>query len=110
MAKIAHYSAIIESSASDLKQLFKTVKNLLHQSGSAPVTAADSLGALTSCFQDFFIDKVSKIHSGLVHTDEAMVHLADPVILPAQCELDSFRPVTVTEVKKLLSKAPAEVL
>ena len=105
-AKIGHYNSIIKSSACYPMQLFKTVKNLLHQSGSAPFPAAGSLGALTSCFQDFFIDRVSKIHSGLVHTDEAMMHLTDPVILPAQCELDSFRPVTVTEMKKLLSKAP----
>ena len=83
---------------------------LLHQSGYASLPAADSLEELTSRFQAFFTEKVSHIYSSMAHTDEVMVHPEQPVTLPHGCSLDSFRLTTITEVKKLLSKAPAKSL
>ena len=93
-AEKAHYSSQAQSSANESRHLFKTVRMPLHQSGYAPLPAADSLEELISRFEGFFTEKVSQIHNSVAHTDEVMVHPEQPVTLLHGCSLDSFRLTT----------------
>ncbi|XP_072020235.1 uncharacterized protein [Amphiura filiformis] len=60
-AKINFYSALINESANDQKQMFKTFDKLLHRSKDSPLPKSSSDEALANRFSDYFIKKIKTI-------------------------------------------------
>lgn len=108
-AKTNHYRSDIQTNSKDQKLLFRTIDRLLYWSTDSPLPSLGSPSDLVKMFNDFFVEKVTVIHQGLVQSDTGanqQVVEAHPS-LPPNCSFSSFRPAATDEVMKLLGKAPA---
>ncbi len=87
--------------------VFKTVNNLIQPDSSRPMPSSSSGLELANSFVTFFHDKVEKIRVAL---DAAIVDTEeDPVDCPpTQHVLELFPPLTVQEVRNLITKSPTK--
>ncbi len=98
-----HYSKKIEDCGNDQKQTFNVVKGLFHQNGETPYPECTSLGDLSEDFAEFFIRKIELIRNKL---DSVEIEL--PIEQPCHSVFDSFRPLSLDEVRKFIVKSPCK--
>ncbi len=97
------YSKKIEDCGNDQKQTFNIVKGLFHKNGDIPYPEHNSLGELTEDFAEFFITKIE-----LIRTKLDSVAVEPPQEQPCHSVFESFRPLTLDEVRKLVVKSPCK--
>ena len=100
-AKKSFYAALVQSSSSKPRALWKTINNILRRTANRSLPTTSPLAALPQLFATYFSDKISKLHFNLQ---------TNPSFTPAHCLppsppplLHSFTPSTLLEIDSLLS-------
>jgi len=97
----------LDEAAGDTRATWRTAQRLLHSRENETYDDTECM-ELVSKFSEYFVDKVRRIRDNIA---EALHHLADRVFavrLHTGPELTSFQPVTVDEVRKMLSSMPCK--
>ena len=101
-AKSQYYKNIIAENRNNPKRMFSVIDTLLGKSKSRIVPPGRDELELVTAFSNFFRDKVDNIRSSIGPTDD--VDVAQRV----DCVLDSWRPVTIDEVKRIIMASPTK--
>ncbi|XP_072036965.1 uncharacterized protein [Amphiura filiformis] len=102
-AKINFYSALINESANDQKQMFKTFDKLLHRSKDSPLPKSSSDEALANRFSDYFIKKIKTIRDLFPPTVTSTC-----IDVSTNICLDHFTLTTEDEVRKIIMNSPSK--
>ena len=109
-AKTEFFSNKVIACKNDTRKLYSTCKNILNWKNDL-VLPSHNPTSLPDDFNDFFIDKIIKIRNDFTSNSQPITSIVDDVINADINKLSSFRPTTVEEIKKLLSKSsPASCL
>ena len=105
-AKKCYHSNLVQSSASNPRELWKTINTLLHRNKTSPLPSPATFptASLAQSFASFFTDKIAKIHLTFSLTPTRTdPHFKPPQQPPA---LTSFQPTTTDEITKLINQSP----
>ena len=91
----------VDDNRKDQKPLFRLANNLLHKNKSKPLPTHCDPRALADEFEEYFVDKISKIHSSFpgVNNDPCV---NEDVKVPS---LDHLLPTTCETLKKIIMKS-----
>ena len=94
--KRRHLSEAIQAAKGDPKKLFSITLGLMGKVAENPLPSCTSDAALAEDFAEFFVNKIERIRSDLIHTPPF-----EPV---ARCttSLPSFQPLSETSVNRLI--------
>ena len=102
-----YYSNLITEHSTDSRRLFRTVNLVMHRNTPNPLPDHSSPEQLANEFRDFFRSKVEKIRNTFNNGDKC-----DPMqfdgIKPVKTTLDTFRSVTVDEIRRIVTHAPCK--
>jgi len=96
----AHLASLVESSDTNLRQLWTTVNGLLHP----PLPATDFPPDWSQSVADFFMAKVTNIKQQAAALTSQLTSDPLPSSVPVDTQLNTLSPVTAEEVRRLLSK------
>jgi len=96
-----HIKAQLDEASGDIRATWRTAQKLLH-SRQKVVYDDDQCAQLVSTFCQFFVDKVRRI----LNTMQSFGRRTFAIRQHLRPELPSFEPVTIEEVRKLLSTMP----
>ena len=97
------YTKEIEENMDNPQKLWKSINQVLHKKEASPLPDCSDQTVLANDFGNFFKNKIDKIRAAFqlnVDTGEP------PSPPPSPPKLQTFRPVTEDEVRKLISSSP----
>ncbi len=97
------YSKKIEDSGNNQRDTFKIVKELFHKNSDSPFPEHTSIESLAEDFSEFFVSKIELICAKLdsIPIDTPTEDTCDSIF-------DSFKALTVDDVRKLIFKSPCK--
>jgi len=95
------FSTVIAEASTNLRTLWKTVNSILH-----PVVGAGAPSLSSNTLADFFVNKVSKTVQTIRTRLDSLGISRTPDRLYHGMQFDKMKPVSVTEVLKLISAMP----
>jgi len=94
------------SSANSLHR-WQTVKKLIHRKSASPLPTSTSPISLAYRFASFFTDNISKLLFSLsAHPTIAFPYCPSPLVWISPPDFSTFRPVSESEVSKILFSVP----
>ena len=105
-AKLEYHKSQIADASGDQKRVFKIVAKLLHTDHDTPLPTCYSFNALAEQFSDYFSEKISKIRCEFTPSVSNVDIYTDGE--SQTCLLNTFEPVTETEIGILLKSSPVE--
>ena len=94
-----YFSELINSKSGDTRALFSVMNMLFDKSKSSALPQHDNAGELANNFNNFYIDKVKKLRSGIpISNSVESIHQYNGIML------DSFVPTTVTELRDIIKE------
>ena len=105
--RTTHYSSpFTELNGTNQQKLFKTFNKLLdHNKANLSLPSHDDPSALANSFNNFFLNKVSKIRSSLPSSTKSLTDLPISLASSQQThQLSSFDPTTVDELRCIIKK------
>jgi len=113
-SRVDHIKTQLEQASGDIRATWRTAQTLLH-SWNKIVHDDEECADLVGMFSQFFVDKVRRIRDSIT----AALRQSSPRVFAARPhtgpELSAFQPVTIDEVRKLLTSilrktSPLDVL
>ena len=100
-----HIKAQLDEASGDIRATWRTAQRLLH-SRQKVVYDDDQCAQLVSTFCQFFADQVRRIRDNILNILQSLGRRTFAIRQHLGPELSSFEPVTIEEVRKLLSTMP----
>lgn len=104
-SKITYYNTLVRTNENDQKVLFKIVKDLSKKTKETPLPAHESKEDLANEFGNYFIEKIDKIRENFSSIEGFDKYDIREFDIPP---LDSFKPISTDDVKKLIMKSPTK--
>lgn len=104
-AKSAYYSKVIKDNSSDPRSLWKALNQILFRKPTKFLPDCTSMLDLAERFSTFFVNKISVIRSSF---DRSQLSQTPEHSVLCEHPLDSFSPVSESEVLKLVKSAPSK--
>ena len=101
--KKSFYAALVQSSSSKPRALWKTINNILHRTANHFLPTSTPLAALPQLFATYFSDKISKLHFKPTNQPSSTSAHSLPSSPPPL--LHYFTPATLLEIDNLLSQS-----
>src|SRR6218665_3053498 len=108
-AKKRYLSSLVHSNSSNPRNLWKTVKNLLHRGNSSPLPDSIPHASIADSFASFFTNKVSSLRLSLqtllptsMQYDSSPLDDKNDSILPPAASFNLFEPATEAEITNLI--------
>ena len=99
--RTSHYSKLVKDSGNCQKTLFKVANELLDKNRERILPSHSSSKELANDFNQFFIDKVTKIRNSIPNLENEVLYHRPFVGEP----MDSFRPTTLEEVNEIIKES-----
>ena len=101
MQKTKYYSNMVRKNEDNPKALWNSIKKVLHRSSIMVLPDHTTMDSLINTFGRYFADKIDKLRSGLLSTDDD-----PPVSGSYKNKFVSFRPMSEEEVLKIIKSTP----
>ena len=103
-SKSNFYSSVISENKGNQRILFHTIDKLLHCKNDVVLPTSSSDEHLAERFADYFINKITTIHTNLLRSDAVFLHQ------PAgtESELFEFYPISAKSVEAILGSSPSK--
>ena len=102
-AKKSFYAALVQSSWSKSRTLWKTINSILHRTANRSLPTSSPLAALPQLFATYFSDNISKLHFNLQTNPSSTPAHSLPPSPPLL--LHPFTPATLLEIDNPLSQS-----
>ena len=103
-SKSNFYSSVISENKGNQRILFQTIDKLLHRKNDVVLPTSSSDEHLAERFADYFINKITTIHTNLLRSDAVFPHQ------PAgtESELFEFYPISAKSVEAIIRSSPSK--
>ncbi|XP_067025693.1 uncharacterized protein [Acropora muricata] len=103
-SKSNFYSSVISENKGNQRILFQTIGKLLHRKNDVVLPTSSSDEHLAERFADYFINKITTIHTNLLRSDAVFLHQ------PAgtESELFEFYPISAKSVEAITRSSPSK--
>ena len=103
-SKSNFYSSVISENKGNQRILFQTIDKLLHRKNDVVLPTSSSDEHLAERFADYFINKITTIHTNLLRSDAVFLHQ------PAgtESELFEFYPISAKSVEAIIRSSPSK--
>ena len=103
-SKSNFYSSVISENKGNQRILFQTIDKLLHRKNDVVLPTSLSDEHLAERFADYFINKITTIHTNLLRSDAVFLHQ------PAgtESELFEFYPISAKSVEAIIRSSPSK--
>ena len=103
-SKSNFYSSVISENKGNQRILFQTIDKLLHHKNDVVLPTSSSDEHLAERFADYFINKITTIHTNLLRSDAVFLH--QPV--GTESELFEFYPISAKSVEAIIRSSPSK--
>ena len=104
-AKKSFYAALVQSSSSKPRALWKTINNILHRIANRSLPTSFPLAALPQLFATYFSDKILKLHFNLqTNPSSTSAHFlpSSPLLYSTLSLLPSYSKSTIYSLNHLI--------
>ena len=103
-SKSNFYSSVISENKGNQRILFQTIDKLLHRKNDVVLPTSSSDKHLAERFADYFINKITTIHTNLLRSDAVFLHQ------PAgtESELFEFYPISAKSFEAIIRSSPSK--
>ena len=103
-SKSNFYSSVISENKGNQRILFQTVDKLLHRKNDIVLPTSSSDEHLAERFSDYFISKITTIHTSLTRDDAVFLHQPGGTV----SELSEFYTISAESVETIIRSSPSK--